>query len=129
MIDPEAVLAALRAVEPWLREGRDPEPDRTVVAQAVRLTARALAARAPGRSVELRVPPFVAVQCISGPSHSRGTPPNVVETDARTWLLLVCGLMTLDAARSAGTIRLSGARAAHIGSSLPLVSLGGGEHA
>ena len=129
MIDPEAVLAALRAVEPWLREGRDPEPDRTVVAQAVRLTARALAARAPGRSVELRVPPFVAVQCISGPSHSRGTPPNVVATDARTWLLLAFGLMTLEAARSAGAIRLSGPRAAHIGSSLPLVSLGGGEHA
>ena len=128
-IDPEALLAALREVEQWLRDGSLPEPGRATLATAVRLSARALAGRAPGRSVEVRVPPFVAVQCISGPSHRRGTPPNVVETDARTWLLLACGLTTLEAARSAGAIRLSGPRAAHIASSLPLVSLSGGEHA
>ena len=57
----------------------------------MRLTARTLAGLAPGASVELRIPPFAAVQCISGPEHRRGTPPNVVEADPRTWLLLVTG--------------------------------------
>lgn len=128
-MDPQATVDAVAAVTEWLRDPSAGTPDRAALGAAVRLTAHTLAAIAPGASVEVRIPPFVAVQCISGPSHSRGTPPNVVETDARTWLLLACGLMTLDAARSAGTIRLSGPRAAHIGSSLPLVSLGGGEHA
>ena len=57
------------------------------------MTARTLAEIAPGASVEVRVPPFVAVQCISGPRHTRGNPPNVVETDPRTWLLLATGLL------------------------------------
>ena len=125
----EAARAALLAVGAWLRDGSLPEPDRAAVATAVRVTARALAARAPGRSVEVRVPPFVAVQCISGPSHSRGTPANVVETDPRTWLRLAGGLITVEAARAAGELRLSGPRAAQIASSLPLVSLADGEHA
>ena len=57
----------------------------------VRLLAEILAAQAPGRSVEVRVPPFVAVQAIAGPRHTRGTPPNVVETDPMTWLRLATG--------------------------------------
>ena len=66
------------------------------------MTARTLAATAPGASVEVRVPPFVAVQCISGPRHTRGNPPNVVETDPRTWLLLAAGLRTVADAAAGG---------------------------
>lgn len=64
---------------------------RNALAAATRLLAEILAAQAPGRSVELRVPPFVAVQAIAGPRHTRGTPPNVVETDPLTWVRLATG--------------------------------------
>jgi hypothetical protein len=89
----------------------------------VRLTARTLAGAAPGASVEVRVPPFVAVQCIAGPRHTRGTPPNVVETDPRTWLRLATGLITVDAAARTGALALSGSRAAEVAGWLPLVAL------
>ena len=69
------------------------------------------------------MPPFVAVQCIAGPRHTRGTPPNVVETDPRTWLRLVTGLATMDQATANGSLRVSGARAAEIAAWLPLVPL------
>jgi hypothetical protein len=82
-----------------------------------------LAALAPGASVEVRIPPFVAVQCISGPRHTRGTPPNVVETDPRTWLLLATGLLRVVDAGVTGALHLSGSRAAEIQSWLPLVHL------
>ena len=66
---------------------RDPSPcPAPALAIAVRTLAEILAAQAPGRSVEVRVPPFVAVQAVAGPRHTRGTPPNVVETDPLTWL-------------------------------------------
>lgn len=77
---------------------------------AVRGTARAFAARVPGHSVELRVPPYVAVQCVQGPRHARGTPRAAVETDALTWLLLVTGRLTFVAAVAAGRVRASGER-------------------
>ncbi len=83
-----------------------PRPTATGLAEAVRLTARTLAAQAPGASVEVRVPPFVAVQCISGPRHTRGNPPNVVETDPRTWLLLATGLETMADAAAGGALRV-----------------------
>ncbi|MBV8290848.1 MAG: hypothetical protein JOY55_03335, partial [Mycobacterium sp.] len=102
-----------------------PAPSRADLAAAVRLTARTLAAQAPGASVEVRVPPFVAVQCISGPRHTRGTPPNVVETDPRTWLLLATGLLAMTDASSAGALHLSGSRAGEIQTWLPLVRLAG----
>lgn len=121
--DPAATLAAVRAVERWLRDDRADTPDRAAIAAAVRLTARTLATLAPGASVEVRVPPFVAVQCISGPRHTRGTPPNVVETDPRTWLRLVSGLLGVDDAARDGALRLSGSRAGEVGGWLPLVSL------
>ena len=91
----------------------------------MRLTARTLAAIAPGSSVEVRVPPFVAVQCISGPAHRRGNPPNVVEADPRTWLLLATGLLDMAAATASGALQLSGARAGEIAAWLPLVGLDG----
>jgi hypothetical protein len=93
------------------------------VGEAVRLTARTLAAIAPGACVEVRVPPFVAVQCISGPEHRRGNPPNVVETDPRTWLRLATGMLDVADAAASGVLRLSGARAADVGQWLPLVTL------
>jgi hypothetical protein len=119
--DPIAVRRAVEAVAEWLRDEAAPTPDRSVLGEAVRVTARALAAAAPGSSVEVRVPPFVAVQCISGPRHTRGTPPNVVETDARTWLLLATGLAAFDGAADSGRLTVSGARASDISAWFPLV--------
>jgi Bacterial SCP ortholog len=121
--DPAKTREAVRAVEEWLRDETRPVPSRADLAAAVRLTARTLAALAPGASVEVRIPPFVAVQCISGPRHTRGTPPNVVETDARTWLLLATGRLRVAEAGATGALRLSGSRAAEIQSWLPLVHL------
>jgi Bacterial SCP ortholog len=123
--DPAKTREAVLVVEPWVRGGdsSDPPPERAAIAEAVRLTARTLAAAAPGASVEVRIPPFVAIQCISGPRHTRGTPPNVVETDPRTWLRLVTGLDRVPDAAAAGTLRMSGSRAGEIGQWLPLVTL------
>jgi hypothetical protein len=122
-VDPVKTRAAVSAVADWLRDDGLPEPRRTQLGDAVRLTARTLAATAPGATVEVRVPPFVAVQCISGPHHRRGNPPNVVEADPRTWLLLAAGLLDVTDAVASGALQLSGARAAEIGHWLPLVSL------
>ena len=94
---------------------------RTDLATAVRFTLEELAARAPGGSVEVRVPPFGAVQCVEGPRHTRGTPPNVVETDARTWLSLATGRLSWADAVAAGGVRASGARAAEVAQHLPLL--------
>ena len=122
--DPAQTRAAVLAITDWLRDENRPAPDRAELAAAVRMTARTLAELAPGASVELRVPPFVAVQCIAGPRHTRGTPPNVVETDPRTWLLLAAGLVAADDATTSGLLRLSGSRAADIAEWLPLVNIG-----
>ena len=122
--DPAKTRQAVLAVADWLRDECRPAPDRQALATAVRLTARTLAAVAPGRSVELRVPPFVAVQCIAGPTHTRGTPPNVAETDPRAWLLLATGKLSLAEAQRAGGLRLSGSRAGEIGHCLPLFDIG-----
>ena len=84
---------------------------RPALADAVRLLAEMLVVRAPGRSVELRVPPFVAVQAIAGPRHTRGTPPNVVETDPLTWLRLATGRAGFAAEVAAGAVRAGGSRA------------------
>lgn len=121
--DPTKTRAAVLAIADWLRDENRPAPERSALADAVRLTARTLAATAPGASVEVRVPPFVAVQCISGPKHTRGNPPNVVETDPRTWLLLATGLSTVADATSAGQLQMSGSRAAEIAAILPVVPL------
>ncbi|MDD9205093.1 sterol carrier family protein, partial [Georgenia sp. 10Sc9-8] len=78
---------------------------------AVRFTLEELAASSPGGSVEIRVPPAGAVQAIAGPRHTRGTPPNVVETDPETWLALATGALTWSSALEAGRVTASGARA------------------
>jgi Bacterial SCP ortholog len=123
--DPAKTRQAVLALADWLRDETRPAPDRAALAAAVRLTARTLAALAPGASVEVRIPPFVAVQCIAGPAHTRGTPPNVTETDPRTWLLLATGLLSLADARAAGALTLSGSRAAEIDNWLPVINLAG----
>ena len=86
---------------------------------AVKESLAVLAAAAPGRSVEVRIPPYGAIQCISGPRHGRGTPPNVVETDARTWLALVTGRESWAAALGAGRLMASGTRSAEVAELLP----------
>ncbi|MER1997131.1 MAG: sterol carrier family protein [Arthrobacter sp.] len=85
--------------------------DRNTTATAVRYALEELAERVPGNSVEVRVPPFGVTQCIPGPRHTRGTPPNVVETDAATWLGLVTGNLAWAEAVAAGKVSASGLRA------------------
>ncbi|MDO4716296.1 MAG: sterol carrier family protein [Propionibacteriaceae bacterium] len=89
-------------------------------ADRVRALARALARRYPGRTIEVRIPPWAAVQVGfgEGPSHSRGTPPNVVETDPETFLLLASGELSWDAADPA-RLRVSGAQAAELRRAFP----------
>jgi hypothetical protein len=110
---PESVAAVLRALE----AGTPPDPE------AQRIAARhllyTLAARHPGRVLEVRIPPVAAVQCLTGPVHTRGTPPNVVETDPLTWIRLAVGRLDwADAVRS-GAVHASGPRA-DLGAYLPL---------
>ena len=78
---------------------------------ACRASTTVLAARVPGHSVEVRVPPYAAVQCVPGPRHTRGTPPAVVELDPATWLGLATGRLGWAEASAAGRIRASGHRA------------------
>ena len=85
--------------------------DRQALAVAVRLAADALAAAAPGGSVEVRIPPFAVVQCVEGPRHTRGTPPNVVEAPPLVWIRLVAGRLSWRAALAAGQVSASGERA------------------
>ena len=123
-IPAEQLRAALEPVRPWLA-GEAEQPPRSVVGAAVKTSARWLAQHVPGRSVELRVPPHVAVQCIEGPRHTRGTPPNVVETDAATWLKLTTGQLSWADALAQGSVTASGNRA-DLSSHLPLRPLKSG---
>jgi hypothetical protein len=100
-----AALDAVRAAS-----AASARPARTDHATAVRYLLQLLAEKAPGNSVEMRVPPFGAVQVVEGPRHTRGTPPNVVETDADTWIALATGDEQWTDAAAAGRIRASGTR-------------------
>lgn len=96
------------ALEVW---ARDPAAARRpVLAPAVRHTLELLASEFPGGAVEVRVPPYGAVQALTGTRHTRGTPPAVVEMDAQTWLALVAGDLSWDEARHAGRVAASGER-------------------
>lgn len=88
--------------------------------EAVKASLAELTDKAPGRSVEVRVPPLAAVQAVPGATHRRGTPPAVVETDPRTWLALAVGRLTWSEAVTAGRVRASGARS-DLSVYLPLV--------
>jgi hypothetical protein len=112
--DPAAGRAALH------RAVRADPPASSDLRDATRFLLEELAARAPGRAVEVRVPPYGAVQCVGGPRHSRGTPPNVVETDPRTWLALATGAVEWSAAQAEGRVLASGERA-DLSAYLPLV--------
>ena len=101
---PDSVAAVLRALD----AGADPEPDDRRI--AARYLLYTLAARHPGRVLEVRIPPVAAVQCLPGPVHTRGTPPNVVETDPLTWIRLAAGRST-GPARSAPAPSTPAARA------------------
>ena len=102
---PDSVAAVLRALD----AGADPEPDDR--RSAARYLLYTLAARHPGRVLEVRIPPVAAVQCLPGPVHTRGTPPNVVETDPLTWIRLATGRLDWAAAVAAGQVQASGSRA------------------
>lgn len=101
LADGRAALAALAAGE----------NSRTTTATAVRYLLQLLDEKAPGNSVEVRVPPFGAVQVVQGPRHTRGTPPNVVEMDAVTWVALATGREHWADAVAAGRVSASGVRA------------------
>jgi hypothetical protein len=85
---------------------RDPK-----VLSEVKETLALLAQKYPGKAIEVRIPPYAAVQCGEGPKHTRGTPPNVIEMDAQTWLQLVDGARTWSDAYNDGLITASGVRA------------------
>src|SRR2546430_452521 len=110
-------LAAVEAVVDALDSGT--EPGREDLRDAVRALLSELAARAPGRSVEVRVPPYGAIQCVSGPRHTRGTPPNVVEMDPLTWVALATGRLDWEQAQRSGRVHASGVRT-DISAFLPL---------
>ncbi|MEU7900573.1 sterol carrier family protein [Nonomuraea sp. NPDC049152] len=99
------VVAVMAAYDKGLK------PEREAGRFAVRHLLDRLVEKAPGRTVEVRVPPYAAVQCVEGPRHTRGTPPNVIETDPRTWLQLAVGHITWSEAMAKGAVLASGARA------------------
>ncbi|HLH58939.1 MAG TPA: sterol carrier family protein [Streptosporangiaceae bacterium] len=103
--DAVSVAAVTRALD-----AGDPPPP-AALRSAVRYLLLVLADKTPGRAVEVRVPPVAAVQCIAGPRHTRGTPPNVVETDPVTWVRLATGRMTWAEAVADGSVAASGPRA------------------
>jgi hypothetical protein len=96
--------ALLRVIEAHTMDAAD-------LRDAVRFLLEELARRAPGRSVEVRVPPYGAVQCVAGPRHARGTPPNVVELDPMTWIAVATGRTSWEAAVAEGLVSASGERA------------------
>ncbi|MET9020754.1 sterol carrier family protein [Actinopolymorpha sp. NPDC004070] len=106
--DPSDAAAALARVLHAHDAGERPSAEdlRLLVRHSLAL----LLARAPGRSVEVRVPPYAAIQCVPGPRHTRGTPPGVVETDPLTWVLLAAERMTWATARESGALAASGER-------------------
>ncbi len=108
----------LRRVDAAEAAGGDASPDD--LRAGVKHFLAVLVERYPGRSVEVRVPPYAAVQCIEGARHTRGTPPAVVETDASTWVALARGALSFADALSSGRVRASGQRS-DLSAQLPLV--------
>ncbi|MEY4397153.1 MAG: hypothetical protein RLZZ40_909 [Actinomycetota bacterium] len=98
------------------------DADRLTSALAVRWILQEHARIAPGKSVEVRVPPFGAVQIVEGPGHTRGTPPNVIELNSETLVALATGSLTWDESVAGGTVHASGTRAT-LAELLPLAGL------
>lgn len=101
--DPAAVSAALARVA-------EESAERADLKLLVKHFLALLETRAPGRSVEVRVPPYAAVQVVEGVRHTRGTPPAVVETDAATWIAVATGALAWADAVGAGRVAASGER-------------------
>jgi hypothetical protein len=97
--------------EAAVRAARTAGATRDTTATAVRYLLQLLAESAPGNTVEVRVPPFGATQAIEGPRHTRGTPPNVIEMDAATWLALATGSAEWAPTLASGVVAASGSRA------------------
>jgi uncharacterized protein (TIGR03083 family) len=95
-------------------------PDDTALRAVVRTLAMLLTVSAPGRSVEVRIPGHLAVQCVEGPAHTRGTPGSVVETDAITFIELTTGRVQWADAVSDGRLHASGERS-DLSALLPLI--------
>jgi uncharacterized protein (TIGR03083 family) len=95
-------------------------PDRSALRLVVRELAQVMTERHPGHTVEVRVPPFAAVQCVEGPKHTRGTPPNVVETDGVTFVRLCAGREAWSDLVADGRVRASGERS-DLSSLMPIV--------
>ena len=102
---PQSVAAVLAAMDGGQAPGADD------LRTAARYLLQLLAARHPGRVLEVRIPPVAAVQCLPGPVHTRGTPPNVVETDPVTWVRLAAGRLAWADAVASGAVHASGPRA------------------
>lgn len=123
------VRALIQDVSSWITDkSAAPSPARTDplhprVAQAVRASARTLERMAPGHTVEVRIPPFVAIQCVQGPRHTRGTPPNVVQMSPHAWLRLVTGVDTWEECCQRGDVTASGVRAEEIARWCPFIGL------
>ena len=130
------LVAALRAQDPDAQPGPDvlaqlahavadaleagSAPDRTALKLACRGLAQELGARVPGRTVELRIPPYAAVQCVPGPRHTRGNPPNVVEVQPAAWVLLATGRLAWADAVGDARVAASGERS-DLSEHLPLL--------
>ena len=113
-----ALDEVLNRIDDATRSGEPPDPADLRV--TVKHFLAVLAARAPGKSVEVRVPPYAAVQCIEGARHTRGKPPAVVETDALTLIELARGRLSFAAAVDRGDVRASGERS-DLSAHLPLI--------
>ena len=114
MDEGRAALAAWRDAQVPASEvpaSEVPAVSRNTLATAVRYSLEEVTARAPGNSVEVRVPPFGVTQCVEGPRHTRGTPPHVIECDAATWLAMVTGRLSWADAVDSGRVAASGLRA------------------
>jgi len=102
---PQLVASVLRALD------GDDAPEPAELRDAARYLLALLATRHPGRVLEVRIPPVAAVQCLAGPVHTRGTPPNVVETDPLTWVRLATGRLGWADAVGSAAVHASGPRA------------------
>lgn len=111
------------AIDAFLLSPETVLSDPDVAGLACRYSLQVLASRAPGRAVEVRVPPYGAIQVIEGPTHTRGTPPAVIEMTPRVWLEVATGMVSWSEAVAQGSVDSSGHRA-NLQQWLPLAPLG-----
>lgn len=119
-MDPAASLAIADCRRAY-RSGD--KPDRDIERVAVKHLLSLLRAKAPGRSVEVRIPPYAAAQIVEGVRHTRGNPPASVECGARTFIELCCGDLSWSEAVDSTRLMASGERS-DLSRLLPL-SVGG----